>query len=167
MRSWSLLAGSTVLFLAASVQAQQVLQIEKLGDDELTCQELYNEVKTLDSIVAGAPTATTATAHAQTQAQTQAAAAAHAQMQAQNAQVAAQAAQQAAIQAGSRSGFALGGLFGSIASVVASNQASQAAQIAATPSSNSPEQIDIAGKRKTHLTALFKQQKCKVKNLVQ
>lgn len=168
MRSWSVLLGSALLSVALSAQAQQISQVEKLGDDELTCQELYDEVQTLDGMIASAPNPATAAANAQAQAQAQAAAAANAQMQAQNAQIAAQAAQQAAIHAGSRSGFALGGLFGSIASAVSSNQAAQAAQAAAaTPAvSASPAQIELAGKRKTHLTKLFKQQKCKVKELV-
>ena len=169
MRSWALLAASAALVLACQAQAQQIITVEKLGDDELSCQELYNEVKTLDSIIAGAPSPATAAANAQTQAQAQAAAAANAQLQAQNAQIAAQAAQQAAIHAGSSSGFALGGLFGSIASAVASNQAAKAAQTpaATTDLASNPAQIEAAGKRKEHLSALFKQNKCKAKNLVQ
>ena len=169
MRFWPLLAASAALVLACQAQAQQIIQVEKLGDDELTCQELYNEVKTLDGIIAGTPSPATAAANAQAQAQAQAATAANAQLQAQNAQIAAHAAQQAAIHAGSSSGFALGGLFGSIASAVASNQAAKAAQAPATPAAigSGPAQIEASGKRKTHLTALFKQQKCKVKNLVQ
>ena len=90
-----------------------------------------------------------------------------AQIQAQNAQAAAQVAQQAAIQAGSHSGFALGGLFGSIAAAVSNQQAAKAVQAsAATPVVASAEEVNAAGQRKTHLTRLFKQQKCKVKDLV-
>ncbi len=69
MRFWPLLAASAALVLACQAQAQQIIQVEKLGDDELTCQELYNEVKTLDGIIAGTPSPATAAANAQAQAE--------------------------------------------------------------------------------------------------
>ena len=140
--------------------------VEQLGDDELSCQELYDQVKTLDITIASGASANSAS-QAQAQAAAQAAAAANAQIQAQNAQAAAQVAQQAAIQAGSHSGFALGGLFGSIAAAVSNQQAAKAVQTsAATPVVASAEEVNAAGQRKTHLTRLFKQHKCKVKDLV-
>lgn len=159
--------GLAAVVLSFSAHAA-VPVIEQLGDDELTCQELYDQVKVLDTTIAsGSTNSTNSAAQAQAQAAAQATAAANAQMQAQNAQVAAQAAQQAAIQAGSHSGFALGGLFGSIAAAVSSQQAAKAVQTsAATPVTVSPEEVNAASQRKTHLTKLFKQQKCKVKDLL-
>ncbi len=166
MRFSFVFSGAAAVVFALSSAHATVLTVEQLGDDELTCQELYDQVKALDVTIASGSSASSAS-NAQAQAAAQAAAAANAQMQAQNAQVAAQVAQQAAIEAGSRSGFALGGLFGSIASAVSSQQAAKAAQASvATPTMVSPQEVSAASQRKTHLTRLFKQQKCKVKDLV-
>ena len=169
MRFSFTLAGAAFALLSFSAHAV-LPAVEQLGDDELTCQELYDQVKGLDVTIAGGSTNSAAYTQAQAAAQAQinAQAAANAQMQAQNAQAAAQAAQQVAIQAGSHSGFALGGLFGSIAAAVSSQQAAKAVQTAApAPAIASPEEVRSASLRKSHLTVLFKQQKCKVKNLVQ
>ena len=53
----AILAISATLFFGAYAHAQ-VIEVEQLGDEELTCQELYTEVKNMDKIIAaGTPTA--------------------------------------------------------------------------------------------------------------
>lgn len=156
----AILAISATLFFGAYAHAQ-VIEVEQLGDEELTCQELYTEVKNMDKIIAaGTPTAALVSSDSNAVATAQAA------NEAATAN-AVNAAAQIAAQSGNYSSAAnigaFGSIFGRLAAAAAANAAN--AKPAAAAAVSPAVDTSSAQKRKAHMTALFKTQKCKVKGL--
>lgn len=158
MNKLVLTIGAT-LFFSAFAQAQ-LIEVEKLGDEELSCQELYDEVKSMDKVITIAATAPATAAVDPNAAATNAANAA-ATANAVNA------ATQIAAQSGNYSAAAnlgaFGSIFGRLAAVAAANAANAPPAAVLVP--NAAIDTGLAQKRKAHMTALFKEQKCKVKGL--
>lgn len=155
----TILAIGAALMFSAYAQAQ-VIEVEQLGDEELTCQELYTEVKSMDKIIAaGTPTAILVPSDSNAVAAAQAANEA-ATTNAVNA------AAQIAAQSGNYSSAANIGAFGSIFGRLAAAAAANAANAKPAAAAVSPVvDTSSAQKRKAHMTSLFKAQKCKVKGL--
>ena len=154
----AILAVGATLFFSAFAQAQ-LIEVEKLGDEELSCQELYTEVKSMDQVIAlGAAAPATAATDPNVAAANAANAAATAN--------AVNAATQIAAQSGNYSAAANLGAFGSIFGRLAAAAAANAANAKPAAAAVSP-MVDTssAQKRKAHMTSLFKAQKCKVKGL--
>ena len=158
MNKLVLTIGAT-LCLSAFAQAQ-LIEVEKLGDEELSCQELYDEVKSMDKVMT---IATTAPATAALDPNVAAANAANAAATANAVNAATQIAAQSGNYSAAANLGAFGSIFGRLAAVAAANAAN--AQPAAVVVQNSAINSDLAQKRKAHMTALFKEQKCKVKGL--
>lgn len=162
MNKLVLTIGAT-LCLSAFAQAQ-LIEVEKLGDEELSCQELYDEVKSMDKVMTIAATApATAPATAAVDPNAAAANAANAAATANAVNAATQIAAQSGNYSAAANLGAFGSIFGRLAAVAAANAAN--AQPAAVVVQNSAINSDLAQKRKAHMTALFKEQKCKVKGL--
>ena len=158
MNKLVLTIGAT-LCLSTFAQAQ-LIEVEKLGDEELSCQELYDEVKSMDKVMT---IATTAPATAALDPNVAAANAANAAATANAVNAATQIAAQSGNYSAAANLGAFGSIFGRLAAVAAANAAN--AQPAAVVVQNSAINSDLAQKRKAHMTALFKEQKCKVKGL--
>jgi len=157
-----------VLVCAAAIGAQaQTIERMKMTDGDLTCQQIYTEIKQLDNVIA------------QANAQPQAAAPAPDNTVAN--QVAGAVAQQAATQVSARLGGFLGGggggglfggvgastplgnLFGSAAQQVA--QQAVAAPAPAPAQLGNPALAQQAAGRKEHLTGLFLGKQCKMSDV--
>ena len=156
----AILAVGATLFFSAFAQAQ-LIEVEKLGDEELSCQELYTEVKSMDQVIAlGAAAPATAATDPNV-------AAANAPNAAATAN-AVNAATQIAAQSGNYSAAAnlgaFGSIFGRLAAAAAANNTANAQPVAVVVQ-NSAINGELAQKRKAHMTSLFKAQKCKVKGL--
>jgi hypothetical protein len=143
----------TALALAAlacttmqSVQAQNIERM-KMTDGDLTCQQMFDEIKLMDMMAA--------------QANAQAAAPQAAADNGVGSQVAGAVAQQAVAQVAARGGF--GGLFGGLAQQAA-QQAVTAPPPAAAPAGN-PMLAQQAAGRKEHLTGLFLGKGCKMSDV--
>lgn len=149
------------LMAAAATCAQaQTIERMKMTDGDLTCQQMYDEIKMMDMMAA------------QAAAQPAAAAPAPSQDNQVGAQVAGAVAQTAVAHAAARSGWgwgagsagsALGGLFGGLAQAAAQQQAQAPAP--APAAMGNPALAAQAAGRKEHLTGLFLGKSCKMSEM--
>lgn len=156
------LASLTALILVAAAAQSQTIERMKMTDGDLTCQQIFTEIKQMDSVIAQANAAP---------------APAPAADNAVGSQVAGAVAQQALGMAaartgglgglggmfgGSGGGGGLGGLFGGIAQQAV--QQAVAPAPAAAPAGNPALGQQAAG-RKEHLTGLFLGKQCKMSDV--
>lgn len=170
MKQLTTLAVAT-LCLIGSVTAQTIERI-KMTDNDLSCQQVFNEITQMDGIIARANQTAAASAAPAAQADNAAGG--------QAAGVAGAVAQQAIGQAAARSGFggfggAAGGLFGGLINQAAQQQqqaaqqqaAQQAAaqQAAAAQAQQNAALAQQAQGRKEHLTGVFLAKGCKMSEI--
>ncbi|MFM2112932.1 MAG: hypothetical protein RLZZ271_1592 [Pseudomonadota bacterium] len=157
----------TAIAFAASAQAQNIERM-KMTDGDLNCQQIFTEIKQMDTVIAQANAAPAAAAPADNGV---------------GQQVAGAVAQQAVAQVAARSGFGglfggggggagsllgggggggLGGLFGGMAQQAAQQAVQQAAAPAPAAPAGNPVLAQQAAGRKEHLTGLFLGKQCKM-----
>jgi hypothetical protein len=160
MKTRTQLALATIAVLAAMTAQAQTIERMKMTDGDLTCQQMYDEIKLMDMMAA------------QSAAQPAAAAPAPSQDNQVGAQVAGAVAQTAVAHAAARGGWgwgggsaggALGGLFGGLAQAAAQQQAQAPAP--APAATGNPALAAQAAGRKEHLTGLFLGKSCKMSDM--
>jgi hypothetical protein len=155
---------SVALFTAAACASSlsamaQTIERVKMSDNDLSCQQIYNEIGMMDGVIARANQAAPAAAPAADGA---------------GAAVAGAVAQQALGQVAARTGFGgfggfggggggLGGMFGSMLGQAAQQQAAAATQPQAAPQNQQGAALaQQAQGRKEHLTGVFLSKGCKM-----
>ena len=160
---------ASALIAAPWVASAQTIERIKMTDNDLTCQQIYNEITLMDTVISRAN---------QPVAAAPAAPAADPNTPSVGSAVAGAVAQQAIGQAAARGGFGgfggfgggggggAGGLFGSILGQVAQNVVAPAPQAAAAAPAPAAQQNAALGQqaqgRKEHLTSVFLGKGCKM-----